>query len=193
MVGPLPRTSPSACAAWRAPTSVGPRRVGEVVLSHVCNYGVHMAGSKTDVQARAIIDYINGQPGPVHGERLKVWLKARNYNLWQSSILISKMVDDGRLKVTNRVLDDSGSGKTFRRVYAVTQKGVGWSATSSVESLVKAIDLEPTVERAMETGKWTPLPDGVEWDVALGLRRRGFQVRVFVRWEDETAEVKVSL
>lgn len=161
--------------------------------SHVSNYGVHMAGSKTDVQARAIIDYINGQPGPVHGERLKVWLKARNYNLWQSSILISKMVDDGKLKVTNRVLDDSGSGKTFRRVYVATEKGVGWSATSSIDALVKAIDVEPTVERAMETGKWTPLPDGVEWDVALGLRRRGFQVRVFVRWEDETAEVKVSL
>jgi DNA-binding PadR family transcriptional regulator len=143
-------------------------------------YDAYMT-TQLDKQARDIIERVRVNP---HGHSLQQFLRERGYNLWQSSILVSKMVKDGRLAVT-RGKNDTSTGHTWRKIYAVTTKGAAWAATSEVKDVIAQVDIEPALERAMETRKWTALPDGVVWDdvVRVG-RRRGFEARVFVRFAE---------
>lgn len=123
------------------------------------------------------------QKGGCGGERMRGDLKARGVDPWPASMLVGKMVKAGLLRVAS-----PGTGNTWSRKYAITDKGKKFLALQEVrviQAKEEEIDLNGPAEKAIASGKWTPLPVGVGMGHIKEMMRRGFQVRVFVKWDGE--------
>lgn len=141
----------------------------------------------TERQTIVLTQLLERHGGVMEGTSIRGAFKARGYNLWQSSIFMSKMVKTGVVDVV-RGMDDVATGHTWRKKYGLTDAGRGVVAVIETREMLaaEAIDLEPTVEKAIsDTGKWKMLPEGVNEDQIDELKQRGFKVRMVISYDLE--------
>lgn len=152
-------------------------------------YGVDMTLSKTD-QFKILV--VGLAKESIQGSRLLASLKGWGHNEWRATIDLAAMVRDELIEVVKGKYDTE-PGKTRRRVFRTTEKGLTWAAVKETASRTDVIDLTPAVELAMgRPGRWVPLPIGVGEKHMAEMARRGFQVKVVIKFDDDDSSDKAK-
>lgn len=107
---------------------------------------------------------------------------------WPLSILIGKVVKNGILKVTGNG-SNTGPGKTWVRLYALTPAGTEFLARLKEEVAKEPDDGQVTEELIAKAyarvGKWVFCPEGITPSQVKIFKQAGMKVRTVIQWEAE--------